>query len=514
MRPSRRPARRSSSRSSTRSSRPAASPSCAARWRPMAASSSWPATRCASSAARRASSTRRRPATTRFARSASVPATSVVIRNEGPVGGPGMQEMLSVTAALVGEGLGGDVALLTDGRFSGGTHGLMIGHVAPEAALGGPIAIVRGGRHDRHRRRCAPPGPRRASRRDRAAPRRLDTTGAALPRRRAGEVRGAGVIGLRGRGRRPALGWLARWRLEPDRPPLSLARAHCLGAEPDVHSRDPDGNRLRARPTRAFLFSDLRGYSAYTERHGDRAARELLGRYRRVVREVIGTFNGAEIRTEGDSFYVVFASVSDAVLGGLAILASLERERAEQPAQPISVGIGVHAGESEDSEEGIVSGAVNVAARICAQALPGELLVSDTVRALTRTLHGRPLPATRKAAPQGNCGPDCPLSRCDGLGRHFARRPCGRRDVTSLAHAGRHRDRGDCGGSGGGCCRRHIVAGDCRIRSASPGGVASSTHANRLNRRPLRRAAPRRDRPLPPRRVHTRRTPSSPSSAK
>jgi dihydroxy-acid dehydratase len=69
----------------------------------------------------------------------------VVIRYEGPVGGPGMQEMLSVTAALVGEGLGGDVALITDGRFSGGTHGLMIGHVAPEAALGGPIALVQEG---------------------------------------------------------------------------------------------------------------------------------------------------------------------------------------------------------------------------------------------------------------------------------------------------------------------------------------------------------------------------------
>ena len=69
----------------------------------------------------------------------------VVIRYEGPVGGPGMQEMLSVTAALVGEGLGESVALLTDGRFSGGTHGLMIGHVAPEAALGGPIALVREG---------------------------------------------------------------------------------------------------------------------------------------------------------------------------------------------------------------------------------------------------------------------------------------------------------------------------------------------------------------------------------
>jgi dihydroxy-acid dehydratase len=74
-----------------------------------------------------------------------LPGDVVVIRNEGPVGGPGMQEMLSVTAALVGEGLGGEVALLTDGRFSGGTHGLMIGHVAPEAALGGPIAVVEEG---------------------------------------------------------------------------------------------------------------------------------------------------------------------------------------------------------------------------------------------------------------------------------------------------------------------------------------------------------------------------------
>jgi dihydroxy-acid dehydratase len=66
----------------------------------------------------------------------------VVIRNEGPKGGPGMREMLSVTGAIVGEGLGSSVALLTDGRFSGATHGLMAGHVSPEAALGGPIAAV------------------------------------------------------------------------------------------------------------------------------------------------------------------------------------------------------------------------------------------------------------------------------------------------------------------------------------------------------------------------------------
>src|SRR5690348_15060230 len=69
----------------------------------------------------------------------------VVIRNEGPKGGPGMREMLSVTGAIVGEGLGQSVALLTDGRFSGATHGLMAGHVSPEAALGGPIAGVRDG---------------------------------------------------------------------------------------------------------------------------------------------------------------------------------------------------------------------------------------------------------------------------------------------------------------------------------------------------------------------------------
>ncbi len=71
------------------------------------------------------------------------PGDVMVIRYEGPKGGPGMREMLAVTAALIGEGLGESVALLTDGRFSGATHGLMAGHVAPEAANGGPIAAVR-----------------------------------------------------------------------------------------------------------------------------------------------------------------------------------------------------------------------------------------------------------------------------------------------------------------------------------------------------------------------------------
>jgi dihydroxy-acid dehydratase len=73
------------------------------------------------------------------------PGDVVVIRYEGPRGGPGMREMLAVTGALVGQGLGESIALVTDGRFSGATHGLMVGHVAPEAARGGPIALVREG---------------------------------------------------------------------------------------------------------------------------------------------------------------------------------------------------------------------------------------------------------------------------------------------------------------------------------------------------------------------------------
>jgi dihydroxy-acid dehydratase len=73
------------------------------------------------------------------------PGEVLVIRNEGPKGGPGMREMLSTTAALSGQGMGGKVALITDGRFSGATRGFCVGHVGPEAAVGGPIALIRDG---------------------------------------------------------------------------------------------------------------------------------------------------------------------------------------------------------------------------------------------------------------------------------------------------------------------------------------------------------------------------------
>src|SRR6185295_19423215 len=69
----------------------------------------------------------------------------LVIRYEGPKGGPGMREMLATTAALYGQGMGGKVALITDGRFSGATRGFCIGHMGPEAAVGGPIALLKNG---------------------------------------------------------------------------------------------------------------------------------------------------------------------------------------------------------------------------------------------------------------------------------------------------------------------------------------------------------------------------------
>jgi dihydroxy-acid dehydratase len=69
--------------------------------------------------------------------------TVIVIKNEGPVGGPGMREMLSPTSAIMGQGLGDHVALITDGRFSGGSHGFVVGHIAPEAAIGGPLALIK-----------------------------------------------------------------------------------------------------------------------------------------------------------------------------------------------------------------------------------------------------------------------------------------------------------------------------------------------------------------------------------
>ena len=98
----------------------------------------------------------------------------IVIRYEGPKGGPGMREMLSTTAAIYGQGMGEQVALITDGRFSGATRGFCIGHVGPEAAVGGPIALLKNGDRDRHRRRARHHRHAGGRRRARPPPRRVE----------------------------------------------------------------------------------------------------------------------------------------------------------------------------------------------------------------------------------------------------------------------------------------------------------------------------------------------------
>jgi class 3 adenylate cyclase/ABC-type branched-subunit amino acid transport system substrate-binding protein len=146
------------------------------------------------------------------------------------------------------------------------------------------------------------------------------------------------------------------------------------------------GGGLASSSTRAFLFADLRGYTRFADEHGALAAADLLDRYRGLVRGAVSRFAGAEIRTEGDSFYVVFYSVSAAIGCALAILEAASAASTDRPDAPITVGIGIHAGETVEAGGDFVGSPVNVAARLCALAGPGELLVSDTVRSLTQAV--------------------------------------------------------------------------------------------------------------------------------
>jgi len=138
------------------------------------------------------------------------------------------------------------------------------------------------------------------------------------------------------------------------------------GSEPE-QTKPPDS------VTRGFLFSDLRAYTDFVETHGAAAAASLLNRYRTLVRKAIQPLGGAEIKTEGDSVYVVFNSVSGAVRCGLLITRNAKADALEHGDQPIRVGIGVHAGETIETAEGYVGSPVNIAARICSQAGPNEV---------------------------------------------------------------------------------------------------------------------------------------------
>ena len=137
--------------------------------------------------------------------------------------------------------------------------------------------------------------------------------------------------------------------------------------------------------TNGFLFADLRDYTRYVEAHGDRAAASLLDAYR-DARARGGRPSSVAPRSRPRATASTSSSPRRAAPSSAAWRSSMpRRSRLRRAARPIRVGIGVHAGETVETAEGYVGSAVNVAARVCSQAKPGELLVTDTVRALTRT---------------------------------------------------------------------------------------------------------------------------------
>jgi class 3 adenylate cyclase/tetratricopeptide (TPR) repeat protein len=137
-----------------------------------------------------------------------------------------------------------------------------------------------------------------------------------------------------------------------------------------------------ASQTLTFLFSDLRDYTRFVEQFGDTAATTLIGDYRRIVRAEVAKTAGAEIKTEGDSFYVVFTSARAAVSCGVGILREAERYSRARSDRAMKVGVGIHAGEPTPHEGQYVGAAVIVAARLAQVSAAGELLVSEVVRAL------------------------------------------------------------------------------------------------------------------------------------
>jgi class 3 adenylate cyclase len=141
----------------------------------------------------------------------------------------------------------------------------------------------------------------------------------------------------------------------------------------------------RSRATLTFLFADLRNFTPFVEEHGDADAAMVIEAYRRIVRHAVSRHEGAEIKTEGDSFYVVFKTARQAVDCAIAIMHAADAYTRANPELPISLGIGIHAGEPVPQEHQYVGSAVIIAARLGQGAVAGEILISDIVRGLLRT---------------------------------------------------------------------------------------------------------------------------------
>ena len=136
---------------------------------------------------------------------------------------------------------------------------------------------------------------------------------------------------------------------------------------------------------RGFLFSDIRGFTSFAERYGNPAAAAKVSRFLDIARAAIARYEGAEVKTEGDAIHAVFPSASSAVLCGLEIVEAAAELSAREPDGWFDLGVGVHAGEAVETAEGYIGRAVNIAARLCSAAKPGEVLVSSTVKGITQS---------------------------------------------------------------------------------------------------------------------------------
>jgi class 3 adenylate cyclase len=156
-----------------------------------------------------------------------------------------------------------------------------------------------------------------------------------------------------------------------------------MSGRPDTRPSPAAGSPV-ASTYRCFLFADLRGYTAFIERAGNAAAVELLDVYMAILRTAVAGHEGAEIKVEGDGFHAVFLSASSAIQCAVEITNAAARANESRPERPINVGVGIHAGEAVETGDGFIGSAVNIAARVCAAAAAGEVLVTGTVRGIAQ----------------------------------------------------------------------------------------------------------------------------------
>src|SRR5262245_6232330 len=163
-------------------------------------------------------------------------------------------------------------------------------------------------------------------------------------RARRGTAGPGGILSARRRSPGGGAGGVLRPGITPDAPNIICRTV----------IDDAGGGGAAPAAYRGFLFSDLRGFTAFAERHGNTAAAALVDRFLQVARTSISSHHGAEVKTEGDAIHAVFPSASGAVLCGLEIVDAAARLSEQEPDRPLRVGVGVHAGEAVETAEGYI----------------------------------------------------------------------------------------------------------------------------------------------------------------